>query len=207
MAENYALKHQEMVREQLIRRGIDNQRVLDAFTRVKRHHYVPEDKRPNAYEDSPLAIGANQTISQPYVVAYILAELNLNGAERVLEIGTGSGYQTALLAELSTQVYSIEFVPELAAQARQILTKTGYHNIAIRIGNGREGWPEAMPFDAVVASAAPAEIPPALIKQLAPRGRLILPLGVEEQHLVIVQHRETGFHQRQLLPVRFVPMH
>ena len=154
MAENYALKHQVMVRDQLIRRGIDDQRVLDAFTRVKRHQYVPEDKRPNAYEDYPLAIGANQTISQPYVVAYILAKLVLNGTERVLEIGTGSGYQTALLAELSAQVYRIEFVPELAVQARQILTKTGYHNIAIRIGNGREGWPEAMPFDAVVASAA-----------------------------------------------------
>jgi len=207
MAENYALKHQVMVREQLIRRGIDDQRVLDAFTRVKRHHYVPENKRPNAYEDYPLAIGANQTISQPYVVAYILAKLVLNGTERVLEIGTGSGYQTALLAELSAQVYSIEFVPELAVQARQILTKTGYHNISIRIGNGREGWPEAMPFDAVVTSAAPAEIPPALIKQLAPGGRLILPLGVKEQHLVMVQHHETGYHQRQLLPVRFVPMH
>ena len=156
MAENYALKRQAMVREQLIRRGIDDQRVLDAFARVKRHLYVPEDQRPKAYEDSPLAIGANQTISQPYVVAYILAELGLNGTERILEIGTGSGYQTALLAELSAQVYSIEFVPELAVRARQILAITGYRDIAIRIGDGREGWPEAMPFDAVVASAAPA---------------------------------------------------
>ena len=206
MAEDYIAKRRAMVREQLARRNIEDQRVLKAFARVERHRYVPEELRAQAYEDYPLAIGANQTISQPYVVAYILAEIGLQGGEKVLEIGTGSGYQTALLAELAAQVYSIEYFHALAERAGQALTNAGYDHVALRVGDGRQGWPDQAPFDAIICSAAPTEIPSPLIAQLATGGRLIIPLGVERQLLTLVQRVETGFRQRQLLPVRFVPM-
>lgn len=202
----YADQRRAMVREQLSQRGIDDLRVLAAFARVPRQCYIPEALRPHAYADHPLAIGAEQTISQPYVVAYMLSVLGLQGTERVLEIGTGSGYQTALLAELAGRVYSIEFFADLAAQARRVLAATGYDHVALRVGDGRAGWPEAAPFDAIVCSAAPAAIPPALIEQLAPAGRLILPLGTQRQHIVLVERSATGLSQRKLLPVRFVPM-
>lgn len=203
---SYADQRRAMVREQLGHRGIDDPRILAAFARVLRHRYVPEALRPHAYADHPLAIGAEQTISQPYVVAYMLSVLGLQGTERVLEIGTGSGYQTALLAELAGPVYSIEFFSDLAAQARRVLAATGYGRVALRVGDGRLGWPEAAPFDAIVSSAAPAAIPPVLLEQLAPAGRLILPLGTQRQHLVLVERSATGLSQRKLLPVRFVPM-
>lgn len=203
---SYADQRRAMVREQLGHRGIDDPRILAAFARVPRHRYVPEALRPHAYADHPLAIGAEQTISQPYVVAYMLSVLGLQGTERVLEIGTGSGYQTALLAELAGPVYSIEFFASLAAQARRDLAATGYGHVALRVGDGRAGWPEVAPFDAIVSSAAPAAIPPALLEQLAPAGRLILPLGTQRQHLVLVERNATGLSQRKLLPVRFVPM-
>jgi len=203
---SYADQRRAMVREQLSQRGIRDPRVLAAFDRVPRHCYVPEALRPHAYADHPLAIGADQTISQPYVVAYMLSALGLQGGERVLEIGTGSGYQTALLAELVGQVYSIEFFSELAAQARRVLADAGYEHVALRVGDGRMGWAEAAPFDAIVCSAAPATIPPALTEQLAPNGRFILPLGTQRQHLVLVERSATGLSQRKLLPVRFVPM-
>ena len=206
MAEDYIAKRRAMVREQLARRNIEDQRVLKAFARVERHRYVPEELRAQAYEDYPLAIGANQTISQPYVVAYILAEIGLQGGEKVLEIGTGSGYQTALLAELAAQVYSIEYFHALAERAGQVLTNAGYDHVALRVGDGRQGWPDQAPFDAIICSAAPAEIPSPLIAQLATGGRLIIPLGVERQLLTLVQRVKTGFRHRQLLPVRFVPM-
>ena len=206
MTEEYRARRCAMVREQLAGRHIDDPRVLNAFARVERHRYVPEELRAQAYEDYPLAIGANQTISQPYVVAYILAELGLDGEERVLEIGTGSGYQTALLAELAAQVYSIEYFPALATRAGQLLADAGYDHVALRVGDGRRGWPDQAPFDAIICSAAPAEIPSPLIAQLGFGGRLIIPLGVERQFLTLVQRVETGFRQRQLLPVRFVPM-
>ncbi len=203
---SYADQRRTMVRDQLGQRGISDSRVLAAFARVPRHCYVPQARRAHAYTDHPLAIGADQTISQPYVVAYMLSVISLQGAERVLELGTGSGYQTALLAELADQVYSIEFFANLAARARRVLDDTGYGRVALRVGDGRMGWPEAAPFDAIVCSAAPATIPPALTEQLAPGGRLILPLGVERQHLVLLERRPTGLSQRKLLPVRFVPM-
>lgn len=202
----YADQRRAMVREQLSQRGISDPRVLAAFARVPRHCYVPEALRSHAYADHPLAIGAEQTISQPYVVAYMLSMLGLRGTERVLEIGTGSGYQTALLAELAGQVYSIEFFPDLAARARRVLAAAGYDHLALRVGDGRLGWPEAAPFDAIVCSAAPATIPPALTQQLKPKGRFILPLGTQRQHLVLLTHQATGLTQRKLLPVRFVPM-
>ena len=206
MADEYAKKRRAMVSEQLAKRGIVDRRVLDAFSHVERHRYVPEEMRQLAYEDYPLAIGSEQTISQPYVVAYMLSELRLLGTERVLEIGTGSGYQTALLAELAAEVYSIEYFPALAERTSRLLEQDGYASVSIRIGDGRVGWASAAPFDAVVCSAAPAEIPSPLLEQLAPGGRLILPLGIERQYLILLQRVETGFSQRQLLPVRFVPL-
>ena len=206
MTDELAAKRQAMVNEQLARRGIDDQRVLDAFARIERHRYVPAELHQLAYEDYPLAIGSAQTISQPYVVAYMLAALALQGTERVLEIGTGSGYQTALLAELVAEVYSIEFFPELAERANRRLEENSNQHVTIRVGDGRAGWASAAPFDAVVCSAAPAAIPTPLLEQLAPGGRLIVPLGVEHQYLVLVRRVETGFSQRQLLPVRFVPL-
>ena len=205
MTDEFAAKRQAMVNEQLARRGIDNQRVLDAFARIERHRYVPAELHQLAYEDYPLAIGSAQTISQPYVVAYMLAALALQGTERALD-GTGSGYQTALLAELVAEVYSIEFFPELAERANRLLEENSNQRVTIRVGDGRAGWASAAPFDAVVCSAAPAAIPSPLLEQLAPGGRLIVPLGVEHQYLVLVRRVETGFSQRQLLPVRFVPL-
>ena len=206
MTDEFAAKRQAMVNEQLARRGIDNQRVLDAFARIERHRYVPAELHQLAYEDYPLAIGSAQTISQPYVVAYMLAALGPARHRTRIEIGTGSGYQTALPAELVAEVYSIEFFPELAERANRLLEEKSNQRVTIRVGDGRAGWASAAPFDAVVCSAAPAAIPPPLLEQLAPGGRLIVPLGVEHQYLVLVRRVETGFSQRQLLPVRFVPL-
>ena len=206
MSDEFADRRRAMVSEQLAGRGIIDQRVLDAFARIERHRYVAEKLRSLAYEDHPLAIGSQQTVSQPYIVAYMLAELDLQGTERVLEIGTGSGYQTALLAELAAEVNSIEFFPELAERANSLLQRDNCARVAIRIGDGRAGWSSAAPFDAIVCSAAPAAIPHSLLEQLAPGGRLIIPVGVERQFLVLVQRVETGYSQRQLLPVRFVPL-
>ena len=206
MADFHETQRRAMVRDQLISRGIGDPRVLDACDRVERHCYVPAAQRAQAYADHPLAIGCEQTISQPYIVAYILAELGLQGCERVLEIGTGSGYQTALLAELAAEIYTIEYFPVLAERALNALTAAGYGDIELRIGNGRAGWPAAAPFDANVCSAAPTAIPTALTEQLAVGGRLILPLGQERQQLVAVWREDGGYQQRQLVPVRFVPM-
>ena len=205
--EKYARARQCMVETQLFSRGIRNQAILDAFCRIPRHLFVPSEKRGQAYEDHPLPIGASQTISQPYVVAYMLQKLELNGSERVLEIGTGSGYQTALLAEIVDQVYTIEYFSELAARAQQLLDHLNYANIEARIGDGTSGWPEAAPFDAIVGSAAPQNVPLPLMEQLIPEGRLILPVGGVRQHLLLVTRTRNGFFRRKpLLPVRFVPM-
>ena len=206
MADAYKARRYAMVRDQLISRSIQDPRVLAAFGRVERHCYIPVELRGQAYADHPLAIGYEQTISQPYIVAYILAELGLQGHERVLEIGTGSGYQTALLAELAAEVYTIEYFPALAKRARNALTIAGYGDVELRIGNGRAGWPEASPFDAIICSAAPTVIPTILTTQLAVGGLLILPLGQEQQQLVAVWYAGGFYRQRQLVPVRFVPM-
>ena len=205
--ERYARLRQRMVESQLQDRGIRDPAVLDAFLRVPRHRFVPREERYEAYEDHPLPIGSGQTISQPYVVAYMLQKLELEGNERVLEIGTGSGYQTALLAEIADQVYTVECLPELALRARQILEELGYDNVQARIGDGAAGWPEAAPFDAIIGSAAPQELPPLLVDQLSPGGRMILPVGTFNQSLILVEKKPDGFVRRTpLLPVRFVPM-
>ena len=202
----YAPARARMVEEQLRERGIEDARVLDAMRRVPRHELVPEAYRPHAYVDSPLPIGEEQTISQPYVVAYMTEQLRLTGEERVLEVGTGSGYQAAVLGELAAEVYTIEIVPLLARRAAKDLERLGYDNVYVREGDGYRGWPEEAPFDAIIVTAAPERIPEPLLEQLAVGGRMILPLGGRDQRLVLIIRDEEGMDQQELLPVRFVPM-
>jgi protein-L-isoaspartate(D-aspartate) O-methyltransferase len=205
-ADPMAAARLRMVREQIEARGVRDPRVLDAMRRVPRHALVPKALRDEAYEDHPLPIGSGQTISQPYVVAAMTEALGLTGDERVLEVGTGSGYQAAVLSLLCKQVYSIEIVPELAARARADLARLGYDNVEVRQGDGWRGWPEHAPFDAIVVTAAPEQIPPDLIEQLAVGGRLVIPVGRYEQRLLVVRKTEAGIEREELFGVRFVPM-
>ena len=202
----YAPARARMVEEQLRDRGIEDARVLEAMRRVPRHELVPEAYRRHAYGDSPLPIGEEQTISQPYVVAYMTEQLRLTGKERVLEVGTGSGYQAAVLGELASEVYTIEIVPLLARRAAKDLERLGYDNVHVREGDGYRGWPKKAPFDAIIVTAAPERIPEPLLDQLAVGGRMILPLGGRDQRLVLIVRDEEGIDRRELLPVRFVPM-
>lgn len=202
----FAEKRQIMVASQIRRRGIKDERVLAALEKVPRHLFVPVRYQRQAYSDEPLPIGMNQTISQPYIVAYMVDQLQLNGSERVLEIGAGSGYQTAVLAELSRRVFTIEIIPQLARQAKKIIAQLGYKNVEFRTGDGYLGWPEAAPFDAIIVSAAPLAIPTLLIEQLAPGGRMIVPVGEDQQDLVFLLHTGERVEQFRKIPVRFVPM-
>jgi protein-L-isoaspartate(D-aspartate) O-methyltransferase len=195
-----------MVDEQLAARDIKNPVVLDAMRRVPRHEFVPEPLRGSAYADSPLPIGHDQTISQPYIVAYMTEALELDRSHRVLEIGTGSGYQAAVLGEIAKEVYTIEIVEPLAEGARAVLKQLGYANVHVRTGNGYLGWPEEAPFDRVIVTAAPDDIPPALVEQLKPGGLMAIPVGVGTQELRILRRTETGMQTLRTLPVRFVPM-
>jgi protein-L-isoaspartate(D-aspartate) O-methyltransferase len=177
------------------------------MARVPRHELVPAAHRSRAYADTPLPIGEGQTISQPFVVAYMTEQLHLTGSERVLEVGTGSGYQAAVLAEMGAEVYTIEIVPALARRAARDLARLGYATVHVREGDGYQGWPEAAPFDAVIVTAAPDRIPQPLVDQLAVGGRMILPLGEDPgQKLVLLARDAEGVHRKELLPVRFVPM-
>jgi protein-L-isoaspartate(D-aspartate) O-methyltransferase len=196
--------------EHLRRSGIRDERVLAAFARVPRALFVPERHRAEADEDRPLPIGFGQTISQPYVVAYMTERLRLSGGERVLEVGTGSGYQTAILALLAAEVFSVEIVPELAERAREVLLGAlGLANVRLRTGDGAAGWAEEAPFDRILVTAAAPAVPPALAAQLAPGGRMLLPVGEEAdvQVLRIVERGNDGPDlESDLLPVRFVPL-
>ena len=205
-ADPTAPARRRMVEEQLAARGITDARVLAAMGKVPRHALVPEEVRPQAYADGPLPIGEGQTISQPYIVAYMTEQLALKGGERVLEVGTGSGYQAAVLAELAAEVYTVEIVPALARRAAADLARLGYRNVTVREGDGYRGWPEKAPFDAIVVTAAPPEVPEPLIAQLKPGGRLVLPVGEAFQDLLLLTKDASGVQQRRLLPVRFVPM-
>ncbi|HZT16564.1 MAG TPA: protein-L-isoaspartate(D-aspartate) O-methyltransferase [Gaiellaceae bacterium] len=198
----------DWIDRQLVERGIDDRRVLEAMRRVPRELFVPERERRYAYADAALALPHGQTISQPFIVALICQGLRLTGDERVLDVGTGSGYQAAVLAELAGEVVSIERIPELAARARASLEEAGYADrVDLRLGDGWAGVPERAPFDAIAVAAAAPEPPPALLAQLAPGGRLVLPLGREgEQWLVSVEPSERGTTLRTLSPVRFVPL-
>ncbi len=198
-----------MVEEQIKARGVRDKAVLEAMRRVPRHPFVPADLIAEAHADRPLPIGAGQTISQPYIVAYMTELLDVKPRHRVLEIGTGSGYQTAILAQLAARVYSIEIVEPLAKRAAGRLHALGIENIDLRIGDGGEGWPEEAPFDRILLTAAPAEIPPTLIEQLARGGRLVAPVGSqsERQSLIVIDKDSKGrLHRREDLPVLFVPM-
>ena len=198
-----------MVETQIAARGIRDPRVLDAMRAVPRHWFVPEAVADRAYADDPLPIPGGQTISQPYVVALMTEAVRLKPGSKVLEIGTGSGYQAAVLATITPRVYTIEIVPELARWAAQVFAAHGYTSIHAREGDGYAGWPEEAPFDAIVVTAAPDHVPPALVEQLAPGGRMCLPVGqshAEQELLVITKAADGSLTQENIAPVRFVPM-
>jgi protein-L-isoaspartate(D-aspartate) O-methyltransferase len=195
-----------MVREQIASRGIRDQRVLDAMLSVERHLFVPEHLRNSAYDDNPLPLGYGQTISQPYIVALMTELCALTGTERVLEIGTGSGYQTAILAECAEQVYSMERLEILSETAVMRLSRLGYTNIHLRAANGYRGWKEEAPFDVIMLTAAPEEIPDALIEQLREGGRIIAPVGTGMQELILGTRHDGVLSREKIIYVRFVPM-
>ena len=195
-----------MVSEQLRGRDIREPRVLDAMLRVPRHLFVPESVRTRAYDDSPLPIGYDQTISQPYIVAFMTQALDVQSNHRVLEIGTGSGYQAAVLSLLADRVYTIEIVAPLAARARGTLADLGYRNVEVRTGNGYLGWPEHAPYDRIMVTAAPDEVPSALVQQLKIGGLMAIPVGTVTQQLRILRRTSTAMETLSTLPVRFVPM-
>ena len=197
---------QRMAQGQVRARGINDPAVLEAMGTVPRHRFVPEAMRPYAYTDGPVRIGYGQTISQPYIVALMTELVEPDDSMRVLEIGTGSGYQAAILAEIVDEVYTIEIVPKLGESAAALLRELGYDNIHTRVGDGFHGWPEHAPFDAIVVTAAPDEIPQPLLDQLAVGGRLVIPVGRGSQDLVRVTRTDDGYRRESITPVRFVPM-
>jgi protein-L-isoaspartate(D-aspartate) O-methyltransferase len=195
-----------MVDEQLRARDITSPRVLDAMLDVPRHLFVPEAMRARSYGDSPLPIDLEQTISQPYIVAFMTQALELEPSHRVLEVGTGSGYQAAVLAELAGEVYTIEILAPLADRARATLAGLGYRNVEVRTGNGYLGWPERAPYDRIIVTAAPDRVPPALVEQLKVGGLMAIPVGTFDQQLRILRRTTSGTQTLRTLPVRFVPM-
>lgn len=195
-----------MVKTQLVGRGIKDKRVLEAMRKVARHLFIPENMRSYAYNDEPLPIGEGQTISQPYIVAYMTEALQLNGSERVLEIGTGSGYQTAILNEIVKEVFTLELIGSLSVKAQEVLKELKYVNIFFKIGDGTLGWKEHAPYDAIMVTAAPAGVPKALKEQLKMYGKMIIPVGATFQELVLVIREKKKFKIKKLLPVRFVPL-
>jgi len=202
----YEALRARMVERQIAARDVRDERVLAALRKVPRHRFVPESVAAYAYEDRPMPIGHRQTISQPYIVAVMTEAIRPQADDKVLEIGTGSGYQAAVLAELVDHVYTIEIVEPLGEEARETLASLGYENVTVRVGDGYAGWPEEAPFDAIVVTAAPEEIPPALIEQLAEGGRLVIPVGDFFQELRLVTKNASGIVSEDLMAVRFVPM-
>jgi protein-L-isoaspartate(D-aspartate) O-methyltransferase len=202
----YAAERARMVSSQLEANGIQDARVLEAMRRVPRHRFVPDELHDRAHGDHPLPIGQGQTISQPYIVAYMTEAAQLRPGDRVLEIGTGSGYQAAVLAEIAREVFSVEILPELADGARRVLAELGYANVSVRTGDGYAGWAEHAPFDAILVTAAPDHIPPALVEQLRVGRRMIIPVGRGEQEMLVVTRTESGMVRESVFPVRFVPL-
>lgn len=204
---DFAELRMRMVESQIAARGVRDQRVLQAMRTVPRHLFVPENLQGAAYDDSPLPIGHGQTISQPYIVAVMTECLRLKGGERVLEVGTGSGYQAAVLATLVDSVFSVEIVGPLANEARERLRRLGYKNVVVRQGDGYRGWPEKAPFDAIIVTAAPDHVPQPLIDQLKVGGRMVIPVGsIYQELIVLTKQGERKVHEESVLPVRFVPM-
>jgi protein-L-isoaspartate(D-aspartate) O-methyltransferase len=204
----YSRLREDMVRQQIMARGVEDPVVLEAMRKVPRHLFVPEKYRAFSYRDHPLPIGQGQTISQPYVVAFMTEALDLEPSDKVLEIGTGSGYQAAVLGEIVEEVYTIEIIEKLGKKARKTLETLGYKHIHVKIGDGYKGWPEMAPFDAIIVTCAPEQIPKALIEQLNEGGRMIIPVGRVGaiQRLVRAVKKKGKLETKEVMPVRFVPM-
>ena len=203
---DYVKAREQMVSSQIKARGIGDKRVLEAMRKVERHLFVPEKMQSLAYADQPLPIGEGQTISQPYIVAIMTELLNLKGDEKVLEIGTGSGYQAAILGELADTVYTIEIVKPLSERADSLLDAMGYENITVKHGDGYIGWEEHAPFDGIIITCAPPKVPQPLIDQLADGGRMVVPVGTFWQELLLIEKKDGELRETSVLPVRFVPM-
>lgn len=204
--DSFSVERSLMVNEQIAHRGVRDSLVLAAMRKVPRHEFIPESYQKYAYADEPLPIGDGQTISQPYIVAVMTETLCLNKNSRVLEIGTGSGYQAAVLGEIAAEVYTIEIVEPLCKRAEETLAGLGYTNVHVRCGDGYRGWPEAAPFDAIIVTAAPDHVPQPLVDQLKPSGRMCIPVGDVYQELMLITRTDRGVTQKEVLPVRFVPM-
>lgn len=202
----YLVKRGMMVEHQIKDRGVTDKEVLKAMKKVKRHLFVPPYIADLAYQDSPLPIGERQTISQPYIVAFMTEAAKLKRNDKVLEVGTGSGYQAAVLARIVKEVYTIEIIKRLADSARYRLKELGYKNVHVKWGDGYKGWPEEAPFDAIIVTAAPDEVPEELLKQLKLGGRMVVPVGAFYQELYLITKTKDGYSKESLLPVRFVPM-
>ena len=205
-APDWAALRERMVRTQIEARGIHDDAVLTAMRRVPRHEFVPEAVRSQAYADSPLPIGDSQTISQPYIVALMTELLEVGAGQRVLEIGTGSGYQSAVLAAMGVEVFTIEIRSRLCREAAERLDRLGYGRVHVRCGDGYAGWPEEAPFDGIIVTAAPERIPEPLLEQLAVGGHMVIPVGAFYQELKVITRTPEGFSERSVIPVRFVPM-
>ncbi len=206
-SEEFKKQREQMVKWQIEARGVTDKRVLDAMRKVERHLFVPSELAAYAYADQPLPVGYNQTISQPYIVAFMTEALKLSPASKVLEIGTGSGYQAAVLAEICDSVFSIEIVNELGVKARALLKSLNYNNVFIKIGDGYQGWPEYAPFDAIIVTCAPTHVPEPLKEQLVEGGKMIIPVGeTNYQELILLVKKKGRLIQQSVLPVRFVPM-
>jgi protein-L-isoaspartate(D-aspartate) O-methyltransferase len=204
---DFAAERQRMVQQQLMARDIHEERVLAAMAKVPREQFVPADERAVAYTDHPLPIGYDQTISQPYIVAFMTEQLHPKRSDRVLEIGTGSGYQAAILAELVAEVYTIEIAEPLARNAETTLARLGYKNVRVKTGDGYKGWPENAPFDAIIVTCAPDRVPKPLTDQLKDGGRMIIPVGNRfAQQLYLLEKKNGQLKESAVLPVRFVPM-
>jgi protein-L-isoaspartate(D-aspartate) O-methyltransferase len=207
VSSDFEAQRERMVKEQIEKRGVKDVKVLQALRRVARHKFVPEQYRSQAYMDCPLPIGAGQTISQPFIVAFMTEILGLNSSKKVLEVGTGSGYQAAILAEICDKVYTIEIIESLGEKARDLLSRLGYSNIHVRIGDGYKGWKESSPFDAIIVTCAPTHIPDPLKDQLTEGGKMIIPVGgARSQELILLVKEKGQLIQRSIFPVRFVPM-
>lgn len=205
--EKWQAQAERMVKEQIEARGVQDRRVLTAMRTTPRHLFIPEQWRLHAYEDYPVPIGYGQTISQPYIVAVMTELLELKGKERVLEIGTGSGYQAAILSQLVDSVFTIEIIPELCHSAHQRLHRLGYNNVVVKCADGYKGWKEKAPFDRIIVTAAPPEIPEELVRQLRVGGVMVLPVGKGYQKLIrVMKTSDTSYTVEEFFPVRFVPM-
>jgi protein-L-isoaspartate(D-aspartate) O-methyltransferase len=202
----YAPMREKMVKEQIIARGISDSLVIDAMLKVKRHFFVPANLMQLAYNDRPLPIGYGQTISQPYIVAIMTELLEIRKTHRVLEVGTGSGYQAAILSLLADSVFTIEIKDTLALRAKAKLKVLGYKNVIVKIGDGYKGWEEHAPFDGIIVTCAPDEVPPLLLEQLGIGGKMVIPVGSYYQELLLINKDSSGISKKSIIPVRFVPM-